>query len=966
MANQPKKYTKFVATAATATLVASAIVPVASASFSDVAETNSHAVNINALVEAGIIGGYADGTFKPNQDLTRGQVVKMLGKWVEAQGHTIPADYATVARFTDVAVDAKDQELVKYAALVKDTGVFNGSNGALNAAGKITRENMAVTLDRAFKAVNGTSLVELAADIEDVTVADLATAKEEARTAIQAVRDLGISGVENFNPKAAVTRGQFASFLNKTINVEVKAAELTVKTAVATSATTLEVVLSDDSKHTVTLPTALEANKATTVTFTIGEKEYTAEVTYVLDVKTATVVDATTLEVVLTDDTKHEVALTSPLEANKATTVTFKINGVDYTTTVTYVVTDLAVTSVQATNSQIVVTFSKAIDKDTVVQADGTLVDGVVKIDGTLVNTYIAELSKDGKTLTLTPAAETAFAEGVYKFEIAANTVETEAGEQLKAFQESFRVAKDTTRPEITGVTATSKYVYEVKFSEPVTDASAKAFTASYKNTEVETTLTAPVGNLSKDGKTLTLTFAPTTEVNEEINILFSGLTDFAGNKAVPTTKSVTISDADKTKPEVTSITATSATTMEIKVSEKVANLDASKITFKGAAVVKAEVSDKDATIIVVEVASTITTGTLEIAKNAFEDLSGNTNAAKSQTVYFNADKTAPTLTSSTVKKVNNNNVLVLKFSEKVTENVTSDLTLKYVDEYGVTQSVVVPAANLSVDADDATKVNVELTKADASAVKVDVNYTIEFAAASFTDLFTNDSAKFSVSFKNTGAAISTNKLEVVSVTPATVGQRTTEGSAFVDVVFNNAVDLATAKNAANYTVEGATVTSVELTANNPAASTATVRVFITNETVELTGTYNVTVSNVKGYSSDVTVMDVATEGVTIAENVTAVVKKAVIKNATDVELTFSEAVSSVDGTDFEFFVDGKKVTATITASASSEVVTVSVTDKDIYELIADGKKVELRAASTINIADAAGNVTSFKAIEVK
>ena len=107
----------------------------------------------------------ADGTFKPNQDLTRGQVVKMLGKWVEAQGFAIPADYATVARFTDLAVDAKDQELVKYAALVTDAGVFTGSNGALNADGNITRENMAVVLDRAFKAVNGTSLVELAADI---------------------------------------------------------------------------------------------------------------------------------------------------------------------------------------------------------------------------------------------------------------------------------------------------------------------------------------------------------------------------------------------------------------------------------------------------------------------------------------------------------------------------------------------------------------------------------------------------------------------------------------------------------------------------------------------------------------------------------------------------------------------------------------------------------------------------------
>lgn len=300
MANQPKKYTKFVAAAATATLVASAIVPVASAAgFSDVADTNSHAVNINALAEAGIIGGYPDGTFKPNQELTRGQVVKMLGKWVEKQGFEIPADYATKARFTDLAADAKDQELVKYAALVFDTGVFAGSNGALNAGGKITRENMALVLDRAFKAINDTTLVEVAAEIEDIKIADLNTAKAEAREAIQALRNLGISGVENFMPKDSVTRAQFATFLNKTIQTE-SAVELTVKEAVAVDANTVEVTLSDDTKHTVKLETALEANKATEIKFTINEKEFTAEVTYVVEkllVEEVKAVNAKTLEV---------------------------------------------------------------------------------------------------------------------------------------------------------------------------------------------------------------------------------------------------------------------------------------------------------------------------------------------------------------------------------------------------------------------------------------------------------------------------------------------------------------------------------------------------------------------------------------------------------------------------------------------------------------------------------------------
>ncbi|MFP3919853.1 S-layer homology domain-containing protein [Lysinibacillus telephonicus] len=245
MANQPKKYKKFVATAATATLVASAIVPVASAaaSFPDVAENNSHAEAINALVEAGIIKGYEDGTFKPNAQLTRGHVVKMLGKWVEAQGFEIPADYNTVQRFDDVAVDAADQELVKYAALVKDTGVFLGSDGDLNAADSITRENMALTLDRAYKAVFKKSLVELAAGSTNLTVSDLATAKEEAREEIQALRNLGISNVNTFNPKDTVTRAQFASFLYRTIEAQSTPAEgSALKSATATGVSEVTVV----------------------------------------------------------------------------------------------------------------------------------------------------------------------------------------------------------------------------------------------------------------------------------------------------------------------------------------------------------------------------------------------------------------------------------------------------------------------------------------------------------------------------------------------------------------------------------------------------------------------------------------------------------------------------------------------------------------------------------------------------
>ncbi len=241
MANQPKKYKKFVATAATATLVASAIVPVASAAgFSDVAG-NDHEVAINALVEAGIINGYADGTFKPNQSINRGQVVKLLGRWLEAQGQEIPADWETKERFTDLPVTA-EAELVKYAALAKDAGVFAGSNGNLNHTQTMQRQQMAVVLVRAIKEISGVDLVADYKKAGFVTeISDLEAAfSAEQRNAIVALEYAGITNVSKFNPANSITRGQFASFLYRTIN-NVMEPEAGVSTVKAINNTTVEV-----------------------------------------------------------------------------------------------------------------------------------------------------------------------------------------------------------------------------------------------------------------------------------------------------------------------------------------------------------------------------------------------------------------------------------------------------------------------------------------------------------------------------------------------------------------------------------------------------------------------------------------------------------------------------------------------------------------------------------------------------
>lgn len=948
MANQPKKYTKFVATAATATLVASAIVPVASASFTDVSATNSHAANIDALVEAKIIGGYADGTFKPNQELTRGQVVKMLGKWVEAQGFTIPADYATVARFTDVAVDAKDQELVKYAALVKDVGVFNGSNGALNAAGTITRENMAVTLDRAFKAVNGTSLVELAADIEDVKVADLATAKAEARTAVQALRDLGISGVENFNPKAAVTRGQFASFLNKTINVEApKAVELTLTSAVATSATTLDVVLSDESKHVVTLPTALEANKATEVKFTIGEKEYTSTVTYVLEVKAATVVDATTLEVVLTDDTKHTVKLEEALEANKATAVTFKINGVDFKATVTHVVNDLAVSSVKAINAtKIEVKFNKEV-LESEVETAGTYV-----IAGATASTY--ELQEDGKTVivTLTSAIANDTTVAVTVNPVTSKVV---ASEKSVRYSTTF-VFADTVKPSFVNFENKTAGVVALNFSEEiasttVTTSNIKVFKDGVAQTVVNTaTGTAGEILLVTTEKGFTLSGL---ENNVEYNVQANGLTDVSGNLTSPNLVNVTVKSTfeDKVVPVVSDITSAGLNKVVVKVSEELAStLNASGkkeyVTLAGvtADATADQVYNEKAGTVTVTITDTLTSNTLKtITVSTFKDLANNAGKAFSKTVNFSA--VSAVAKTQVVSKLNGAtpavaaDFLKVTFDKDITLAASTDLTATLTTKENVVKTITIPAANLSVGTDKET--NVLYAELTGLAGLEEGTLKVTLAAATITTLDKNNDV--TVNFVPSDA----NAPEVGSVSNITAQTVTVN---FSKLMGQSALDVN------NYTVDGVKVFESAVFKNDK----QTVELTFKKGSVLVDGTFDFAVSTAVKAENGVAMKNVFSNQEGLKENVAPTVKSAkVASNGTAITVTFSEVVTdgSVDDKDFDVYVDGVKYsTATTTAGASSADVTLTLATALSAEALKG--KITVQALGTIDIKDTNSNVT--------
>jgi subtilisin len=73
-------------------------IPAGQQTFTDVPNTNPFWVFIERVAAHGVVGGYSDGTFRPNNNVTRGQVAKFVSNAADYQD-AIPATRQT---FSDV------------------------------------------------------------------------------------------------------------------------------------------------------------------------------------------------------------------------------------------------------------------------------------------------------------------------------------------------------------------------------------------------------------------------------------------------------------------------------------------------------------------------------------------------------------------------------------------------------------------------------------------------------------------------------------------------------------------------------------------------------------------------------------------------------------------------------------------------------------------------------------------------
>lgn len=411
----------------------------------------------------------------------------------------------------------------------------------------------------------------------------------------------------------------------------------------------------------------------------------------------------------------------------------------------------------------------------------------------------------------------------------------------------------------------------------------------------------------------------------------------------------------------------------------KKSTLDSTKFTVNGVALVASKATlDKTGKVITLTIPK-VTASKAIIAivapvantSQAFTDLSGNQVAAWSKQVAFNEDTTAPELKSTELVKEATANKLKLTFSEDVVKKGTDNLKFGYTDKFGVEKELTVAEGNVNVDEEDAKIAYIELTPT-SDAFEDGIEYKTTLPEGYFTDGFGNEQAEKEITFTNkSDAAIGKLTLASTPFVADDATARVTAKGAYVDVKFTQAVDVATATDAKNYSVEDATVKSVKLIENEN--GNAVVRVFLTAGTVEETGTYNVTVSGVKGYSSSYATMDKITKGVAINENVAPTLKSAEVTAfdsttpTTTVTLAWTEALTGAPtaaGKAFDVYVDGvKSTTLEATSDASATTVTINA---DLSTAAYDGKKITLKPASTFVAADSVGNIADVKEITVQ
>ncbi len=475
---------KFFATTATAALVASAIVPVASAAeFQDAASISSWAKEaVQFLTDKGFIQGDEKGNFNPAGTLTRAEAAEILSKALDLK-----------ATGTEDFSDVNENDWFYNAVLATSPELFDGmGNGKFEPKAQLTREQAAKVIVQGYQLTGKADLSQFA---------DASKASKWAVSYLETAVENGVINGKGslLAPQDKISREEFATMVKRTIDA-VQEVTPAVEAVKGLNAKELEVKFN----------TAVDAKDAAITT------KYAVEGVAI----TNAVVSEDGMTVTLTTD--KEVKLTNGKVTVKPikTKADAKVLTEEFNKLITFAdTTPVSVNTVEAKGTTAVITF------DEPVQSEGT-----ISLNGT-------ELSKDrytlsGKKLTITGLT----AEQSYKVDIVgatdfANNIANPIAVNFTVLKADVDNSKPTVSTAVNGTEITFDFSEELMKQNLNADAETKEYAkvtvgstvfyltdADIKDTEDKTVFTI-------DAKSAlgTATFINT-------NIKVEGQKDLAGN----------------------------------------------------------------------------------------------------------------------------------------------------------------------------------------------------------------------------------------------------------------------------------------------------------------------------------------------------------------------------------------------------------------------------------------------------
>ncbi|RLQ96820.1 S-layer homology domain-containing protein [Falsibacillus albus] len=636
MAFQPKSYRKFIATAATATIVASAVAPAASAaSFSDVSDRYKDAVDY--LVSKDITQGMSATKFGTGMNIKRVDAAVMIAKALKLDTESAPS-----AGFTDVP--ERGQGAVN---ALKAAGIINGkSDTHFGASENMTRAEMAKVIANAYKLTGS----------EDLPFTDVSDTFAQYVKALYENDITGGKTATHFGSNDNVTRGEFALFVYRAENQTPEVVE--VSSVDPVNAKTINVQfnqpLDEKTIDAISVVKGTDAADAGTVTSKLSA-----------DGKTLTFKASTYF--------KGDYTVKVPFEAVKSTKGTF-VAPINQKVTVN----DMAAPMVSSADAKVKAT------TDAVKSLTLTFDEEVSSIDFVKIN----NVNYDSSDITIVGNKATVAVndlDATKSYDVTVVNATDAVGNVKEVQSAPLSVMVDNKAPSITKVEATGENTVKVTLDKELKDdtlnITGKVGTFDTNivsdatvnpDNKMEYTLTLDPNYLFKNGNTDTVTFT----------VAKDALSDDIGNtNADAITKSVMVSK-DATAPSVEKVETTvengDVTGFKVTYSEDVQAVDASKVSVvnsKGeilsfANVASAAVSATDSKQVVFTLDPSIQADkySFDFAEGFVTDkaLSPNKSTANSFTVdVTDADK--PVETSFTIADATAaDNVVTVDFGEKV------------------------------------------------------------------------------------------------------------------------------------------------------------------------------------------------------------------------------------------------------------------------------------------------------------